>query len=298
LLKAEECFRTAHEKAPDWGMPYGGLAQVWVYRMQMGFSTPSNSIPNIYTHLNSALEIDPNSANSHYIKAAIAVWTEWDWKKGEKEFLKAIELNPNHALSRIFYAHFLMIQHRNEEALEQANYALKLDPLKPFVLAMYAKVLMNDGEFEIAKEYIEKAISIDPDHYMATNALQQFYKVTGDYERWFEVLKKRSKWKNAETLALIENIFNEKGYLATVEEMVKMNEEAEKTGERISYHGQTMDHLQLKNYELAIEYLHKSFEEHNPNLPYASTRRYDSHILKNYPEYVELMKKMRLPIEK
>ncbi len=129
---------TAIEIEPDWAPPYAGLAEVEAYRNQMSFIPPTIAIPKIYENLNKALELDPNSANAHYIKAVIAVWTEWNWEKGEEEFKKSIELNPNNALCRMFYAHLLNILHRPEEAIRQADLALKLDPSRPFILGLYA----------------------------------------------------------------------------------------------------------------------------------------------------------------
>ena len=58
----------------------------------------------------------------------MAVWDEWDWEKGEKEFLKTLELNPNDALCRIYYAHLLMILRRHEEALQVLTDSWDLRP--------------------------------------------------------------------------------------------------------------------------------------------------------------------------
>ena len=86
------------------------------------------TLPKVYPYLNKALELDPNSAQAHYVAAILAVWIEWDWEKGEREFLKSIELNPNDALCRMYYAHLLMILRRTEEANKQASIGLELDP--------------------------------------------------------------------------------------------------------------------------------------------------------------------------
>ncbi len=71
----------------------------------------------IYENLNKALELDPNSVEAHHLNAGTATWIEFDWKKAEKEFLKAIELNPSHVRSHSFYAHVLTILRRTDEAL-------------------------------------------------------------------------------------------------------------------------------------------------------------------------------------
>ncbi|MCD4710312.1 MAG: hypothetical protein K8R52_05655 [Bacteroidales bacterium] len=173
LQRATEYFNIAIEVEPDWAPPYAGLAEVMAYRMQMSFIPPSVAIPKIYENLNKALELDPNSSNAHYTKAVIAVWTEWNWEKGEKEFIKALELNPSNALCRMFYAHLLMILHRSDEAIYQANLALKLDPLRPFILGLYAAVMKYEGDHQSAIDHEEKVLSIDPNHRFTARGLAQ-----------------------------------------------------------------------------------------------------------------------------
>ena len=85
--------------------------------------------------------------------------------------------------------------------------------------------------------------------------------------------------------------------MSYIEKIIKVIEEIEKRGERIYYTEQARRYLQIKNYEKAVEYLYKAYDIHDPNLPYANTRRYDAHLLKDHPAYVELIKKMELPLE-
>ncbi len=134
MEKAMEYFEKAIEIDPEWTAPYTGLAEAWAGLGYFGFIPENIGYQNSYKYLNKALELDPNSANSHYVKALTAVWTEWDWEKGEKEFLKTLELNPNDALCRMYYAHLLMILRRSDEAVYHAKLGLELDPMKPLVL--------------------------------------------------------------------------------------------------------------------------------------------------------------------
>ena len=105
LVRAKDYLTLAIEKDPDWAPLYSGLAKVWVGLAQMGHVSPEIALPNIYKNLNKALELDPDYAGSHFTNGIIGVWIEWDWEKGEREFLTAIELNPNDALSKLYYSH-------------------------------------------------------------------------------------------------------------------------------------------------------------------------------------------------
>jgi adenylate cyclase len=294
LRKAAEQFIAAIEIEPDWAAPYAGLAEVGAYQMQMSFIQPSMAIPKIYENLIKALELDPNSANSHYIKAVIAVSTEWDWKKGEEEYIKSLELNQSNALCRMFYAHLLMILHRSDEALYQADRALELDPLRPFILGLYAVVMIEAGNTQSAILHAKKALSIDPNHRFAVIHLTNAYRANGDYEKWFEGWRKRTR-HDEEIIATIYKAFQDKGYLAAVEMIIKTNEE-EANEKQINALGHARKYLEIKNDDKAMDWFEKAYEIHHPGMQYISTRLYDRERLKENPRYIELLKKMNLPL--
>jgi tetratricopeptide (TPR) repeat protein len=232
----------------------------------MSFISPSVAIPKIYENLNKALELDPNSSNSHYSKAIIAVWTEWNWEKGEEEFKKSIELNPSNALSRMFYAHLLMILHRSDEALCQANLALELDPESPFILGLGGMVMENTVDVQSAIALYEKALSIDPTHRFALVDLSSAYNQIGDYEKGFELFKKIAGIDD-KVVASVDSVFQEHGHLAAVEMTIKIDEEAAK--ERyIDILSLGYRYLELHNYDKAMDWYEKGYEIQHPGMPY------------------------------
>ena len=294
LQKANDYYLKAIEIAPDWAPPYAGLAGVAGSQMQMGFNSPSVAIPKIYENLNRALELDPNFSNSHHIKATIAVWAEWNWEKGEEEFLKAIQLNPNKAGSRIFYAHLLNILNRSDEAIYQANLALKLEPQEAMVLALYSALMGQMGDYQSSIDFAEKALSIDPTYRFAIMCIGGAYRKIGDYENWFKYLKKLGIYDD-KVVASLYSVFQEQGYRAAVEMTIKIDEEA--ANERyIDNHLLGFRYLEIDQYDKAMDYYEKAYEFHDPNMPYIATKMYGSDELKENPRYIELLRKMNLPI--
>ena len=294
LQKAKEYFNIAIELEPDWAPPYAGMAGVWGYQKQMSFIPTSLAIPKIYENLNKALELDPNSSNAHYAKALIAVWTEWNWEKGEEEFIKSLELNPSNALCRIFYAHLLGILHRPDEAIYQANQALKLDPQRSFILGLYGALMTQIGNPESAILYLKKALSINPNHLFAIFSISGAYREIGDYDNWFEYFKKIT-WYDDKVVASLDSVLQEQGYRAAVEMTIKIEEEA--ANERhIDIFMVGYRYMKIHNYDKALDCYEKAYEIDHPNMPYISTNQYGYDQLKENPRFIALLKKMNLPL--
>jgi TolB-like protein/Tfp pilus assembly protein PilF len=296
---AIESFQKAIEIEPDWAAPYAGIAEVGTYLRQGGMASESDMI-YMYRNLNKALELDPNSVESHHANGIIAVWTEFDWEKGEKEFLKAIELNPSFERSHSFYAHLLSILRRMDEALYHGKIAKELDPENPFTLGLYAQVLIYAEKCQEALYYMEKARAIDPDHMFLRGPLIQFYACLGDYETAFEEWKDYNidMWEKYSVAELLEETFHERGWYAFIEELTRINEGvmAEEIGSRLPWVLYER-YLMLGRYDKAMDYLSIIYDtdSSNPNLPYYSNILVFEK-LKGEPKYIKFLEDMNLPL--
>jgi len=298
LNKARGYLENAIEVAPDWAAPYAGLAQVWVGLAQMGFESPEIAGPRIMVNIGKAIELDPDFPDSHYINGIIAVWTEWNWEKGEKEFLHALAINPSDAMSRIYYAHLLTILRRTDEALHHAKIAQELDPSNPLLLGLYAVVLIEAGECETALTQVEKGLSIEPDHFFTRHQLYGAYECLGDYEKMFEIWKQDNYklWEEYGITEHIENVFREKGWLSFQKELIRIHEELYvEDGQLLYPAGLAKKYFNIGEYDKILDFYEKRYENHNPNLPYISTQR-DYKLMKDNPRYIELLRKMKLPL--
>ena len=295
LPKAKECFEKAIGIDQEWAAPYAGLASVGSYQNQMGFVPSEQALELIRPNLATALRLDPNSSISHSLNAGIAVWTDWNWGKGEIEYKKALEINPNDALSRMFYSHLLMILKRHDEALFQADLALKNDPARPFVMGLYGVVMRVYSKYDLALTQLEKAHALEPNHPFVINNLCTLYRHIGKYDNWFELWKKLSDL-DAESIASIENAFRKSGYHAAVQEMINVYEKTESEGGHVPVMTLGNYYNQLGMYEKAIDFWEKAYELHNPNVPYLSMYTVKNKALNDHPRYVELINKMNLPL--
>jgi TolB-like protein len=298
LFKAREYLETAIDKDPDWGPLYTAMTTVWMSIMQGGFEPPEIVGPKVMEYLGKALELDSNSDAIQFTVAAMAVWVEWNWEKGEETFKKCLELNPNNAMGRVFFGHLLMTLQRPYEALSQAQLAVELDPLNPFILALAAAVYHNAGDMPHALNLLDKALSIDPEHAFTINIVEPIAFQNGDYEKAFEAGKysimKIILRAEEDAISEIDRIYDEQGFFVAYETMVQLMEERTKT-EYINPYELSVRYSLLGRYEKAMDWIEKGYELHDQNQPYVATGFYSDSLLTN-PRFIAMMEKMNLPM--
>ncbi len=223
LDEAFDYLSLAIQKDPEWAPPYAGMAQVWIIRLQFGIVEPGLGRQMIHENINRAIELDPDFRGFYFVSGIISTWTDWNWEQGEKAFLKAIAINPNDVMSRIYYAHLLTILQRPEEALTQGQLAVELDPFNPFILALYTGVLRSTGQFQEALEFAEKANALSS--VGAPAQMKLALMALGEYEKAYEYRKQTLTYHFGEELVQsFDLIFKEQGYWAAEKEIVRQFE--------------------------------------------------------------------------
>jgi TolB-like protein len=296
LDSAFEYLSMAIEKDPDWALLYAGMAQVWVGRLQTGRVETTLGREMVHENINKAFALDPDFADSHFINGIISTWTDWNWEMGEKEFLKALAINPNDVMSRIYYAHLLMILQRPDEALIQGELAVELDPLNPLILGLYSVVLRSTGQFQKAFEYAEKALDIHPGHDFSIGQLKQTLLSMEEYDRAFEYRKiVLAKFFSEELIRTFDQIFEEQGYFAAEKEIVRQFELLSRE-KYISPMVLASRHYSNKEYSKTLDDLEKGYEMHEPNMPYLATGPGGFVDLYDSARFIAIVKKMNLPL--
>ncbi len=261
---------------------------------QMGFMAPEIAGPMIFENLNKALELDPDFAASHYTQGVVGVWVEWNWEKGEKEFLRALELNPNDAMSRIYYAHLLIILQRNDEALSQGQLAVELDPLNPLVLALHAAVLGGNDRWEEAFKHVEKAISIDPYSFFAHHILEFVSYEVGDVAAFIKSARFIFPFKE-EFFLSIEKTIEEKGLQAAYEEIVLQLETLQQSSFLVPVH-MANRYARIHKKDKIMEQLELGLEVRDQNMPYIASGFNKFDTVYNDPRFITIMEKLKLPM--
>jgi TolB-like protein/DNA-binding winged helix-turn-helix (wHTH) protein/Flp pilus assembly protein TadD len=162
LQQAIQYFQQATAKDPFSARAYAGLAKGYAILSEYSNQPESEFMPKARAAAEKALEIDPNSSEAHTALALIVQNHNWDWQTAEKEFRRAIELNPNDATAHHWYAEHLMWRGRFDEALEQSERAHQLDPLSLIIAADNGAILYFSRKYDAAIEKWRSVQDMDP----------------------------------------------------------------------------------------------------------------------------------------
>ena len=295
LDKAYDYLSQAIEKDPDWAPLYAGIAQVWVGRLQRGMVEPTLGRQKIHENISRAFELDPDFPDSHFIGGIISTWTDWNWDNGEKEFLKALAINPNDAMSRIYYAHLLIILQRPDEALTQGQLAVELDPLNPLILGLFSVVLRSTGQLEEAYTHLKKALAIHPENSFGVSNMRHVLVSLERYDEAFEYRKiVLSRFFEEDLIQSFEKIFHEKGYYTADEEILHQFEILAKE-KYVSPNILAVRHYTIGGYSKALNNIERGYEAHEPNIPYLAAGEIGFVDLYDSTRFLAILDSMNLP---
>jgi TolB-like protein len=174
LQVAVQYFEQAAAKDPYSARAYAGLAKGYAILAAYSGLPEAEFIPKARAAALKALEIDETSSEAHTALALIVQNRDWDWQTSEKEFRRAIELNPNDATAHHWYAEHLMWRGRFDEALEQSERAQQLDPLSLIIAADNGAILYFSRKYDAAIEKWRSVQDMDP-NFMRAHLIEGAY---------------------------------------------------------------------------------------------------------------------------
>ena len=184
ILGAKECFERAVTLDPEYARAWAGLADSHLLLGFWGFLRPEATMPNGKEAAQRAVAIDPSLAEGHSALACAHLWWDWEAVLAEREFLRALELNPRYAPARAFYANIYLqcVAGRLEEGLTQAKKLAESDPLSAYAFTMLAITCATAGQYSEALRHVRCALELDPESFFVRWILQSCLHWCGDFE--------------------------------------------------------------------------------------------------------------------
>lgn len=200
--KSIEYFQAAIEKHPNHALAYAGLANSYISLGMPwgGDMSPKEVLPQAKAAATKALEIDDSLGDAHLALARVIQLYDWDWPAVEKEYRRALELNPNDAMAHNWYGEYLQEMGRNEEAFVQMRQAMDLDPLSPGGASELGYIFYTARQYDQAIRAFQKALEVEPDYVYAHVGLGWVYDEKKIYKEAITELEKAANLGNRHDL--------------------------------------------------------------------------------------------------
>src|SRR5882762_994081 len=297
-MRTKEYFEKAIDKDPGYAAAYGGLAELSMRHRGSSTRNPGDARQQARQWAEKALKLDDTLAEAHNALGR-AAQQEWDWAAAEREYRRAIELNPSYPIARVNYAMLLYAMLRFEESVVEARRAQQVDPASPFVNTWAGAAYFFAGRVDEAMASWQKALELDPGYADASLVLARTLLTQGNHERAIAELRKAVVFNERQALIL--------GALAQAyaragqrEEALKLVSELKRieADERVYVppFGLIWAYAGLGDKEQAFAILERSFEERRDRMVWLNV---DPLLdpLRSDPRFTDLVRRIGLPTQ-
>lgn len=294
LKKSIGYFEQAIQKDPNYALAYAGLADSHSLFGFFSLLPPKEVMPRAKEAALKALAIDDGLAEAHASLAGIKKVYDWDWLAAEREYQRALELNPNYATAHHWYADYLSAVGRSQEALAEIQRAQELDPLSLVISMEVAWNLYMAREYDRAVEQSLKTLEMESDFSPAHYTLGLAYEQVARYEEAIAALQeaRNTSGGNPVSLAALGHAYATAGRRR---EAMKTLNELRKISERsyVSPYWSAILYAGLGENAPAFEWLEKAYEERDVWLVWLKAEpRFDS--LRSDPQFEDLLRRVGL----
>ena len=286
-------FQQAIQRDSRYALAYAGQADAYALLADFNVLPAREVLPKVKSAAAKALELDDSEAEAH-TSLAWANFHEWDWAGAEKQFKRAIELNPSYPTAHSWYGEFLMVQGRFDEALAEMNRASELDPLSPVLNLALGYRFYYAHQYPQAIEQIQKTLAMDAMFVPAHAFLGRAYEQRGMYREAIAELRK--------ALELSEGDTNQLAALGHAYALSHDRAESNKILDQLKERSQqtyvppvsiALIHAGLGDKNQAFDWLQRAYEDRSSGLLYLKVDpAFD--ILRSDPRFTDLLRRVGL----
>ena len=291
-----ESFNQAVATDPNYSRAYSGLAYTYIL-LDDWFMSPHESVAKARENATKAIAIDETDVDAHLVMALVAHWYDWDWKKAEDEFKRAIALNPKNSEPYVYYAYFLSSQKRYDEALSIARQGLQIDPLSSLANFGVVSTLLFARRWDDAIAHLQNAIKIDPNYWFHRVYLGRAYEhkgmlseATAEFQRGVDADREQSEnWSGLAHAVAVS------GKKADAEKILNDLISKSSAGSYVSPYNIAVVYAGLADNEKALLWLERAYTERSYYLPVYMTTDERLDHLRTEPRFKDVIRKIGLP---
>ena len=292
LEKGLGCFAEALALEPMYAQAHAGIGNALIARATMGNAAPHTLMPKAKEAALKALAIDDKEALAHTVLAQVLDYSEWNWAEAEREYRRALELNPGEGLARGGFVQFLCQLGRCDEAIAEARSGLLRDPVDGLSHCNLAFALTQAGRFDAAIAQAQTGIELDPAYPLLHLGLGLGMAGSGRYDQAVEAFR---VWVSAAPgdhqgqafLGYALGLGGQKAEALTIlDHLERRREEGYVASGLLAY-----VRIGLGDYEQAISHLQQAAEERDGQIGYLKVA-FGFDPLRSDPRFQALLRKM------
>ena len=293
LSKGLQYARQAIDADPAYAEAYALLAYVYI---MLGFLGPTDAFPKAKAAALRALEIDESLARAHFSLGVVHLLYDWDWTRAQAEIQRGLNLAPNDPRGHFAYGEWLKVMGRLDEAIQELERALDLDPLSSPIGTNLAGAYYFVRKYDRALEQIRKTVELDPSFGAAQTFLAVVLARTGRYEEAIAEARKclsvsGSELGGTSTLGLVYAIAGRTGEARKIVHEVESLPHARKLTSSLPY-----IYGALGDRDEAIKWLEEAYQARISTLLF-NYQGPELDSLRGDPRFVDLLRRIGLPAE-
>jgi TolB-like protein/DNA-binding winged helix-turn-helix (wHTH) protein/Tfp pilus assembly protein PilF len=266
MRRAVEYFEESVKKDPSYALGYAGLAHAY-HELASFTGPPRDFMPKSKDAAEKALQLDDTLADAHAARGRVNWIYDWDWPGAEREFRRAIQLNPGQGITHGMYAQYLDSMGRFEEAFRECQIARELDPVALILIDTAGDHFLILRQYDKAIAEFRKALDMDANFVEAHEDLALAYFSKGMKEESITELEQEAIIDGENDLAEAMKIaYARGGYKGALRSQLKYFKNRRSAGSYVSFWDEALVNAQLGNKDLVLQALEKAFSERDGNM--------------------------------
>jgi TolB-like protein/Tfp pilus assembly protein PilF len=295
--RALDAFNRAIELDPAHASARAGAARAYISLGADGALSEPDARASALREVNKALEVSEELPEAHASLGDLKFRYDWDWVAGEREYRRAIELNPSYTYARSQYARYLAAAGRLDEATDESSAARELDPLSADAAQTHGLILYYRRDFPGAIDALTRALDLDPGYARAQYVLGRVYEAQGMIDQAIASTDKALKLAPEAGVTWRLQQIRLKALAGRRDEartdMKALLAELQRQKLRVSAQDLGYFHAALGEPQLALNYLERAVDERDPRILWL---RVDPRVdtLRNDPRFGALIRRLGL----
>jgi len=297
LNRALDYFTQSIVHDPSSAPSYVGLADTYILLREYALMPENEAYDRAISADRKAIELDDSLAEAHRSLGFALVWGKWDFVAGEKEFRRAIDLNPRDPVAHLWFANSFAAPGWFPVCLREIDRAQELDPASHAILADKGFLLFQSGQTKAGLDLVKQVELADPNFLSPHRYLAHMYSVLRDYPDSLAESERAADLSHNDVLkattAAARAGFNRDGELGLFHELYLSQKQFHQEG-KLSATFLACTCARMGKREEALRLLREDYDKHNPVFLMAR-ENLDLLLLKDEPEYQALLRTVNPP---